>query len=80
MKGGSTASKISMSKPLIGSSPRIPPASKGTNVASASTPVPTDQKVDNKLKGTLEVEDKQTVVDPNNPDKKLRISDNLDPK
>jgi hypothetical protein len=36
--------------------------------------------VDNKLKGTQEIEDKQVAVDPNNPDKKLRISDNLDPK
>jgi citrate lyase gamma subunit len=42
--------------------------------------VPTDQKVDNKLNGTLEIEDKQVVVDPNNSNKKLQISDNLDPK
>jgi citrate lyase gamma subunit len=39
-----------------------------------------DQKADNKLKGTLETEDNQIIVDPNNPDKKLRINDNLDPK
>jgi hypothetical protein len=51
-------SKISTSKPPIDNSPRIPPASKGTNVASVSTEVPTDQKVDNKLKGTLETKDK----------------------
>jgi hypothetical protein len=57
-KDGSTPSKISASKPPIDSSQRIPPASKGTNVASASTLAPTDQKVDNKLKGTLEIEDK----------------------
>jgi hypothetical protein len=31
------------------------------------------------MKGTLEIEDKQVAVDPNNPEKKLRISDN-DPK
>jgi hypothetical protein len=36
--------------------------------------------VDNKLKGTLETEDKSIAVDANNTDKKLRISDNLDPK
>jgi hypothetical protein len=42
--------------------------------------VPTDQKVDNKLNGTLEIEDKHVVVDPNNSNKKLQISDNLDPK
>jgi hypothetical protein len=79
-KGGSMPSKILASKPPIGSSPRIPPASKGTNVALASTPAPTDQKVDIKLKETLETKDKQVAVDPNNPEKKLRISDNLDPK
>jgi hypothetical protein len=55
MKGGSTPSKISVSKPPIGSSPQMPPASKGTNVTSASTLVPINQKVDNKLKGTLEM-------------------------
>jgi hypothetical protein len=36
--------------------------------------------VDNKLKGTLETKDKQVAVDTNNPDKKLRINDNLNPK
>jgi hypothetical protein len=30
--------------------------------------------------GTLETEDKEVAVDPNNLDKKLQISDNLDPK
>jgi hypothetical protein len=73
-------SKTSTSKPLIGNTPLIPPTSKGTNIALASIPAPTDQKVDNKLKGTLETEDKQVEVDPSNPDKKLWISDNLDPK
>jgi hypothetical protein len=73
-------SKILASKPPIDNSPRIPPASKGTNIALASTPAPTNQKVDNKLKGTLETEDKHVVVDPNNLDKKFWISDNLDPK
>jgi hypothetical protein len=80
MKGGSTPSKISASKPPISNSPRIPPAPKGTNTASTSTHVPTDQKVDNKMKGTLETENKQVVVDPNNPGKKLRISYSPDPK
>jgi hypothetical protein len=80
IKGGSTPSKISASKTLISNSPRIPRASKGANIASVSIPAPTDQKVDNKLKGTLETEDKQVAVNPNNPDKKLWISDNLEPK
>jgi hypothetical protein len=41
--------------------------------------VPTNQKVDNKLKGTMEIEYMHVVVDPNNSDKKLQISDNLEP-
>jgi hypothetical protein len=80
MKGGRTPCKLSTSKPPIDNSSWIPPASKGTNVALASTPAPADQKVDNKLKGTFEAEDKAVAVDPSNPDKKLWISDNFDPK
>jgi hypothetical protein len=80
IKGGSTPSKASASKPPISNSPRAPPASKGKNVASGSTPLSADQKVDNNLKGTLGTEDKEFVVDPSNPNKKLQISDNLDPK
>jgi hypothetical protein len=68
VKGGTTPSKILASKPPIGNSPRVPPASKGTNIASASVQTPVDQKGDNKLKGTLEIEGKQAAVDPNNPD------------
>jgi hypothetical protein len=79
-KGDNTPIKPSASKPLIGNSPHIPPASKDTNIASSSTPAPANQKVDNKLKGTMETEDKEVVVDPNNSDKKLQINDNLDPK
>jgi hypothetical protein len=80
IKGGSTPGKPSASKPPIGNALRAPPASKGTNIASGSNPSPTDQKVDNKLKGTMGIEDKEVVVDPRNPDKKLRINDNLDLK
>jgi hypothetical protein len=36
--------------------------------------------VDDKLKGTASAEDKEILVDPNNLDKKHRISSNLDPK
>jgi hypothetical protein len=79
-KGGSTPSKPSASKPPIGNCPWFPPTSKDTDIASASTPSPIDQKMDNKLKGTLETKDKEVAVDSNNPDKKLQISDNLDPK
>jgi hypothetical protein len=45
-----------------------------------SNQLPLDQKVHNKLKGTAAAEDKEVLVDPNNPDKKLRINSNLDPK
>jgi hypothetical protein len=79
-KGGSTPSKPSASKPPISNTPRAPPASKGTNIASVSTPLPVDQKVGIKLKGTMETKDNEVVVDPSNLDKMLWISDNLDPK
>jgi hypothetical protein len=79
-KGGSTPSKPLVSKTPIDNSPQIPLASKGTNIASASAPSPANTKADNKLKGTMETEDKEVAVEPSNPDKKLRISDNLDPK
>jgi hypothetical protein len=36
--------------------------------------------VDSKLKGTVGTKDNEVLVDPSNPVKKLRISDNLDPK
>jgi hypothetical protein len=80
VKGGSMPSKTSASKPPIGNSPRLLPSSKGTNIALGSTPALVDQKADNKLKGTMETKDKQVIVDPSNPDKKLWISDNLNPK
>jgi hypothetical protein len=70
-KCGTTPSKALASKPPISSTPRVSPASKGTNITSASTPAPADQKVDSKLKGTTGVEDKEVLFDPNNPDKKL---------
>jgi hypothetical protein len=53
---------------------------KGTNIASSSTPSPADPKANNKMKGNMGTEDKEVVVDPSNPDKKLQISNNLNPK
>jgi hypothetical protein len=79
-KGGSTPSKASTPKPPTSNILRVPPASKDTNITSASTPAPADQKVDNKLKGSVGIEDKEVLVDPSNSDKKFRISSNLDPK
>jgi hypothetical protein len=43
--------------------------------------LPADQKADNKKKGTTTEDDsKGILVDPNEPDKKLKISSQLDPK
>jgi hypothetical protein len=54
---------------------------KGVYVALASTQPPTDQKADNKKKGTVTEEDsKEIMADPNDLDKKLKISLKLDPK
>jgi hypothetical protein len=54
---------------------------KGINVASASTQPPVDQKADNK-KGTVEEEEDNmdVLANPNDPDKKFKISSKLDPK
>jgi hypothetical protein len=41
---------------------------------------PTDQRADNKSKGTVEAEDKEVLVDLSNLDKKLWISSNLNPR
>jgi hypothetical protein len=42
--------------------------------------VPADQKADNKMKGAAGSENKEVLVDPSNPDKKLQINSNLNPK
>jgi hypothetical protein len=60
-----------VSKPPIVNTPRPPLAKKGTYVASSSNQQPTDQPTDDKKKGA---DDKEVSIDPNNPDKKLRIS------
>jgi hypothetical protein len=79
-KGGSTPNKPSALKPPTCSTPRAPATQKDTYIASASNQPPADQRADNKLKGTTAAEDKEVLVDPNNPDKKLQINSNLDPK
>jgi hypothetical protein len=61
---------------MIGS-PRPLSAKKGAYVASASNQHPTDQSEDGKKK---EANDKEVPIDPNNPDKKLRISIGLEAK
>jgi hypothetical protein len=66
--GGSTPFKSSAPKPLTISSPRTPLAKKGTYGASTSQQPPTDQQAGDKKK---EADDKEVLVDPSNPDKKL---------
>jgi hypothetical protein len=54
---------------------------KGIHTASTSTQMPTDHKVDNNQKGTMVDEDnKEILTDPNDPNKKLKISSKLDPE
>jgi hypothetical protein len=77
---GHLCDKPSTLKPPTGSTPRAPATQKDTYIASTSNQPPADQRADNKLKGTAAAEDKEVLVDPNNPDKKLRINSNLDPK
>jgi hypothetical protein len=67
----------SVPKPSISGTPRTSFAKNGAYAASPSTRHPTDQLADNKKK---EVDDKEVLVDPNNPDKKLRISTDLEAK
>jgi hypothetical protein len=77
IQGDSTLLKTSASKPLIGGTPRAPLQTKGTYVASTSTLLPTNQEED-KQKGTVVAEDKEVLVDPSNPNKKLWINTNLE--
>jgi hypothetical protein len=79
-QGGSAPHKTSAPKPPTVSTPRTPSTPKGTYIASTSTLPPVNQKVDNTLKGTMLAEDKEILIHPNNPNKKLRISSNLKPK
>jgi hypothetical protein len=64
-------------KPSISGTPRTSFAKNGAYAASPSTQHPTDQLADNKKK---DADDKEVLVDPSNPDKKLRISTDLEAK
>jgi hypothetical protein len=75
--GDSTPFKSPVPKPLTISSPRPPSTKKGTYGALASNQQPTDQQEDGKKK---EANDNEVPVDPNNPDKKLRINTGLEAK
>jgi hypothetical protein len=74
---GNTQSKSPALKPPTSSTPRPPLAKKGMHVASRSNQPPADLQADDKKKG---VTHKEVLADPSNPDKKLRISGNLEAK
>jgi hypothetical protein len=75
--GGSTLFKLPTSKPQTISTPRPPSTKKGTKVASGSNQPPADQPPNDKKKGAA---DKEVPVDPNDLNKKLRISTGLEVK
>jgi hypothetical protein len=77
MHGGSTSFKSPMPKPPTIGSPRPPSAKKGAYDASTSNQQPVSQQTDGKKK---EVDDKEVLVDPSNPDKKLQINTCLEVK
>jgi hypothetical protein len=57
------------------------PTQKTVNTTSASAQPPAEPKVDDKKKGTTEDEDsKEVLANPINPEKKLKIGPQLDPK
>jgi hypothetical protein len=76
-KNGATDKEVLAPKPPTSSTPRSPPAKKGTHVASGSNQPPADQQTDDKKKGAT---DKEVPADPSDPDKKLHISTNLEAK
>jgi hypothetical protein len=75
--GGSTPAKMVAPNPPVGSTPQTPAEKKSTFVGSMSNQHVADQSVDDKKKGGT---DKDVSVDPNNTDKKLHLSTELDPK
>jgi hypothetical protein len=70
-KNGATDKEVPAPKPPTSSTPRSPPAKKGTHIASGSNQPPADQQ------GAT---DKEVPADPSDPDKKLHISTNLEAK
>jgi hypothetical protein len=72
-----TQSKPPTPKPPTNDSPWPPSAKKGTHGASGSNQSPADLQVDDKKKGVI---DKEVLVDPDDLDKRLRDSVNLEAK
>jgi hypothetical protein len=64
-------------EPVAGDNPRMPVAKKGTTVTPTSTQRATDQLVTDERKGAI---DKEIQGDPNDDDKRLRISTELEAK
>jgi hypothetical protein len=75
--GGSTLVRIVVPKPPTGGTLRPLAEKKSTFVGSTSHQPTIDQVVDDKKKG---VADKEVAVDPNDTEKKLRVSIELDAK
>jgi hypothetical protein len=73
----STLTKSPVPKPPTSGTPRPPPTKKGTYVASGSDQQLIDQQANEKKKGGA---DKEVLADLNDPDKRIRISTNLDAK
>jgi hypothetical protein len=83
-QGGSAPQKTLVSKPLTSNTPQTPmgtTSQKGINTALASAHPLINQKADNKNKGLAEDENsKEILANPNDPEKKLKISPKLNPK
>jgi hypothetical protein len=76
MHGGSTSTRMVVPKPPAGGTPRPSAEKKSTFVGSMSNQPTADQSMDDKKKGVM---DKEVSVDPNDTDKKLRLSTSSSP-
>jgi hypothetical protein len=75
MHGGGIPTRTVMPKPPAGGTPRLPTEKKSTFVGSMSNQPTTDKSTDDRKKGAT---DKEVLVDPNNTDKKLCLSMELE--
>jgi hypothetical protein len=75
--GGSTPIRTSVSKSPAASTHWPPPEKKNTFMGATSNQPSADQAVDDKKKGTA---DKKVDVDPDDMNKKLRLSTELEAK
>jgi hypothetical protein len=75
--GGSTPVRTAAPKALAGGTLQPPAEKKSTFMGFTSNQHTADQPTDDKKKGAS---DKEVTVDPNNTDKKLRLSTELDDK